>query len=236
MSIVWVWTIVVVLVLLVFFYSVAPALWTRVFRLSSVFKGHTRPEVCLTFDDGPHPVYTPQLLDALDKGGVRATFFVLAEKAELHADIVERMIKSGHDIQIHGNTHLFVPLLGPVRTARQIQGAAMRLQKKFHVQTKWYRPTWGLCNLYSFVSLKKSGHRLVTWSIMVGDWKCTPVDILRQRIASRLHPGAIIVLHDNDETFGAELEAPKSVIELIPHLVQDVHAKGYRFATLAEWF
>ncbi|MCL6593673.1 MAG: polysaccharide deacetylase family protein, partial [Alicyclobacillus sp.] len=199
-------------------YALLPNIWTRVLGRGGVRLLPGRPVVYLTFDDGPDPRYTGRLLDALAASRVPATFFVLSDKALRHPALVERMRAEGHSVQVHGQRHWLVPVLGPVLTARQLLGAATQLRQRFGLQTCWYRPTWGLCNAVTLALLPRSGHRLVLWSVMVGDWRRTPAAVLLARIAERLQPGGIIVLHDSDETFGAEAGAPESVIQLIPLL------------------
>ncbi|MDQ0191014.1 polysaccharide deacetylase family protein [Alicyclobacillus cycloheptanicus] len=224
-----------ILILIVLCYALIPNLLTRVFRVGAVTRGPAEPVVALTFDDGPDPNYTPALLDALRAAGVRATFFVIAEKALERPHIIERMRREGHDVQVHGYRHAFVPWLTPWAAIRQVAGAASALKQRFGIVTRFYRPTWGLCNLASFVPWWRASHRLITWSIMVGDWRVTEPEVLLQRILKRLRPGAVIVLHDSDETFGAEAGAPAGVIQLIPRLVEEVQARGYAFRTVAEW-
>ncbi len=219
-------------------YSGLPNLWVRVFHRRALralpASSENLHRVVLTFDDGPDAKYTPRLLDALHQAGVSATFFVIASKAERNPDIVQRMIEEGHDVQIHGYRHLMVPFLFPRATLMQVEGSSKVLQRKFGIESSWYRPTWGLCNAVTLFSKSARRYRLVTWSIMVGDWKQTRPETLLRRIRNKLHPGAVIVLHDSDETFGAETGAPDNVIELIPQLVNLVRSKGYEFVTLSQ--
>src|SRR6476646_3328751 len=82
-------------------YMFIPWVLTRIFGIGVFRKGRVRREVALTFDDGPDPEYTPQLLDLLKKHNVKATFFVLGQKAELNPDIILRIHEEGHQIGIH---------------------------------------------------------------------------------------------------------------------------------------
>lgn len=213
-----------------------PNLLVRVLRIGVLWRGPVEDKVvALTFDDGPDPRYTPRLLDVLDGAGVRATFFVIAEKAARQPEIIRRMLAAGHDVQVHGYRHLPVPLLSPGRTVEQVRGSARLLERQFGIRTRLYRPTWGLLNLVTLVSAACRSHRLVTWSIMVGDWRVTPPAVLQERIVGRMHPGAMIVLHDSDETWGAQPGAPDSVIAMLPELIAGLHRDGYRFQTVSEW-
>jgi peptidoglycan-N-acetylglucosamine deacetylase len=224
------WVIFGLILLVIFIYSIWPNLWTRVLRQSLHRGPNELRRVALTFDDGPHPMYTPRLLDALKEHGARATFFVIAEKASSYPDVICRMLSEGHDVEVHGYTHALVPILSPRLTIKQFDESQLLLRNQFGIEPRFYRPTWGLCNLWTLLRLQ--GMQLVTWSIMVGDWRKTAVKTLLSRIVRRLHPGAILVLHDSDEAFGAEAGAPESVIDLIGPLIRELHARGYTIDSL----
>ncbi|MFD1673204.1 polysaccharide deacetylase family protein [Alicyclobacillus fodiniaquatilis] len=228
------WIIAGLIVLMLLCYCVAPVIWTRTFRKSCIYQTNQSGTVSLTFDDGPHPVYTPQLLDVLNALNVKATFFVLSHRAKQHPALIERMIYEGHDVEVHGHRHWFVPLLHPSATYRQCIGASRALISAFDIDSRVYRPTWGACNLATLLFIRVHRMRLCTWSVMVGDWRKTAPAELVDRIAKKLTDGAIIVLHDSDHTLGAEHGAPKEVIAAIPAIVQLVRAQGYQFVTISE--
>ncbi|WP_245629105.1 polysaccharide deacetylase family protein [Alicyclobacillus shizuokensis] len=230
----WRWIAVAAFVLLCL-YALVPNLLIRLCRLWALRTGPARREIALTFDDGPDPKYTGRLLDALKAAGVRATFFVVGQKALAHPDLIRRMMAEGHQVEVHGWTHAFVPLLPPRRTLWQFRRTTDALGRTFGVRPRFYRPTWGALNAVT-LGLVFRTHRLVTWSIMVGDWRLQPPGQVLQRVVERLHPGAIVVLHDSDDTWGAETGAPEQVIALIPELAQRVRAAGYSFRTLDEWY
>ncbi|SFU86925.1 polysaccharide deacetylase family protein [Alicyclobacillus macrosporangiidus] len=231
------WLVVLVVAAVALGYAVMPNIWTRVFKRTALRRVPAAGRrVALTFDDGPDPKYTPRLLDVLAQCGVRATFFVIAEKAMRHAEIVERMIREGHEVAVHGMRHVLVPVLPPRSAWEQVFTAAEKLRERFGLSIRWYRPTWGLCNLPALWWTRggRRGLRMVTWSIMVGDWRRTAPGVLRSRILRRLHPGAILVLHDSDETWGSEAGAPERVIELMPELTEALAARGYRLGPLRD--
>lgn len=203
-------------------------------RKSSFHKTGRRGTVALTFDDGPHPKYTPELLDALRQSGVLATFFVLSTQAKLHVDIIQRMIDEGHDVQIHGSRHWFVPLLHPLAAKMQCFGAARTMKQLFGITCDVYRPTWGACNLATLLWVRLNGMKLCTWSVMVGDWRVTDSEVLVRRIEDKLTDEAIIVLHDSDVTLGAEAGAPASVITAIPQIVERVSSRGLKFVKISD--
>jgi len=224
----------IAIVIVLFVYAGLPNLLTRVFHLFVMQRGPRRPQVALTFDDGPDEDFTPRLLDELQKQQISATFFVLGEKAVQNPSLVQRMVAEGHDVQIHGWEHKPVPLMLPGQALRQITGTQRLLYEKFGVKADFYRPTWGLCNFATLLRPRGKVH-LVTWSVMVGDWRVTPSAELYRRIRRKLHPGAIIVLHDSDKTAGAERGAPLTVIEVVSKLAELTRDRGYSFCLLKDW-
>lgn len=223
-------------ILLVLCYCVVPNLWIRVLRRGVVWRGPGRAEIALTFDDGPDERYTGRLLDILREAGVPATFFVIGEKALRAPQLVQRMREEGHEVEVHGFRHLPVPLLSPARAMAQVGRTHQLLRDQFGVHTRWYRPPWGLCNAWSLFPAGRAGHRLITWSVMVGDWRLTPPQELRRRILRRLKPGAVIVLHDSDKTWGSQPGAPENVLAMLPSLIEQVRAQGYEFVRLDRWW
>jgi peptidoglycan/xylan/chitin deacetylase (PgdA/CDA1 family) len=231
----WPW-IIGLIVAAVLLYCVVPNVWIRVLRVGAVWRGPQQPAVALTFDDGPDPKYTGRLLDVLRDAGVNATFFVIGEKALRNPELIERMKREGHEVEVHGYQHVPVPLLSPGAAAGQVERTHHLLSERFGVRTRWYRPPWGLCNLASLFRRGRSSHRLITWTVMVGDWRVMPAQVLLARIMRKIRPGAIIVLHDSDETWGSEPGAPDNVIEMMPDLINAIRSRGYRFVRLCDWW
>lgn len=228
-----IWMVLGVVLLLLILYSGVPVLLTRVFHAWSHRRTAQVGQVALTFDDGPHPTYTPQLLDALRVHDVKATFFVIVDQARLYPDIVQRMVAEGHDVQVHGYQHWFVTLLDPWTTVRQCVRSRRDLERQFGVQSSVYRPPWGACNAFALYLMRKHHMKMCLWNVMVGDWRVTPAEEIVRRIEKKFTRDAIIVLHDNGN-FGAQREAPERVIEAIPGIVQLVKSRGCEFARISE--
>ncbi|HHY67393.1 MAG TPA: polysaccharide deacetylase family protein [Alicyclobacillus sp.] len=189
----------------------------------------------LTFDDGPSPEYTPKILEILRAEGVRATFFVLAEKALRYPDLIKMMVGEGHDVAIHGLTHRPLWLLGPGKTRQEVVEAAKRLEDTFGVQIRWYRPPWGLLNLPAYIWSLRQHIRPVLWSNMSWDWaaKGPPAELARRMIRT-MKDGAIVLLHDAGDTFGARRDAPAVVVEALPLFVEWAKENGWRLVKLSD--
>lgn len=229
-----IWIIFAIVAVLIL-YDGIPLFLSRVVPLAVFKRGPKEKVVFLTFDDGPDKAYTPLLLDVLKQCDVKATFFIIAQKAKQRSDLVQRMIQEGHQIEVHGYTHACVPLLMPAASMGQITQSIDVLSSQFGLVPTWYRPPWGLINLPAWLAAKQRRMRIIIWSIMVGDWRCTAPDLLLQRITRKLHDGAVIVLHDSDETAGAEPGAPINVIEMMPRLVNEIRNRGYAIELLNKW-
>ena len=101
------------------------------------------PAIALTFDDGPNPEYTPQLLDLLKKYGVKASFFVVGSKVKAYPDIIKRMSQEGHTIGIHHYDHISSWILSPFQLKKQLQMTEQAIMECTHEKVTFYRPPWG---------------------------------------------------------------------------------------------
>ncbi len=184
----------------------------------------------LTFDCGYENGFTGQILDILQKKGVRAAFFVTGDYLRRNADLVRRMEAEGHTVGNHTLTHpdlgklsgeaFAAELRGPEDLYREITGKEL---------PKFLRPPQGL---YSEASLKQAqdlGYRTVFWSLAYMDWKNDAQPSRASALSTlkgRTHDGAVILLHATSKTNAEILE------ELLTHW----EAQGYRFAALEELF
>ena len=179
----------------------------------------------LTFDDGPDTVYTNKLLDLLDQEQVPATFFMVAEAAQGHPDIVKRMKKSGYSIGIHSLSHQSAMLFGPGRTKRDLK-ESRKIMGKMGIDVKEYRPPWGHLNLMSLYCIRKMHLQLIFWDVMAQDWSAKETaDSICNKILRRVFPGAVICLHDGRGENGA----PGRTIEALKKAIPMLKAQGYEF-------
>lgn len=151
------------------------------------------PLIALTFDDGPHPDYTPRLLDLLERHGARATFFIVGEMAERYPEIVRRAAQAGHDLGNHTWDHPSLPFLASRERRAQLQRCRAVLAA--HGQ-RFFRPPYGHQSFASRVDAWRLGYTVVTWSLHVFDWLDHPAEWMAEELARQLAPGSIILLHD----------------------------------------
>lgn len=182
-------------------------------------KRHYNSGVAITFDDGPDPVYTPEILNILARYQVPATFFVVGEKAVKHPELIQQILAQGHQLGLHCQRHLHAWALNPRRTFHLWDEGAANLENLTGQRVELIRPPWGTFNLALWYWLKRNKRRAVLWSAEGHDWlkKRSPWQIA-SRVLKRTKPGVIIVLHDS----GGELRAPENTIQALPILCQKI--------------
>jgi peptidoglycan/xylan/chitin deacetylase (PgdA/CDA1 family) len=190
----------------------------------------TARRLALTFDDGPDPVWTPRLLDALGAAGVRGTFFVIGKRAAGEPALARRMVAEGHEVGSHSWSHRSLWLCGPRATATEIHRAHDRLADLTGVAPRHFRPPWGMVNAAMFPALRRVGERCVFWSIQPEGQRPRPAARQVAYVLSRAHPGAIVDLHDAEGTPAA----PARLLQALPALVDGLRAGGYAFTTVAD--
>lgn len=222
--------------LCVFIYSLAPTILIRLGRVGAVARaarGYGR--VALTFDDGPDPNYTPQILDILKRYRVKACFFVVGAKVRQYPDLTRQILQAGHAIGNHGFRHKAICLLSPRATRGEINETNIAIEELTGEKTVFCRPAWGLFNLFSVCYCWLKGQKVILWTYMSWDWtkKATPESICR-KVLGRLKDGDIIILHDSDSAPGAAKGSPAQVVAALPRILDGIEEKGLRVSSLEE--
>lgn len=153
-----------------------------------------RPLVALTFDDGPDPRYTSDLLRILGKYGAQATFFMVGARAQQHPDLVKEVFDAGHAIGNHSYDHPSFPEIGVWECIQQIRRCSKILG---HHESRICRPPFGHQSTGSYWCARLLGYEIVTWSSIPGDWVAMTSQEIAQRIVDQLNPGGIVLLHDS---------------------------------------
>jgi peptidoglycan/xylan/chitin deacetylase (PgdA/CDA1 family) len=190
-----------------------------------------QPTVALTFDDGPNPPRTDQVLEILASRNVRGTFFVIGKWADRYPQALERMIRAGHVIGNH--SYLHDPNLGDFDRAEAAIGNILGKPTGF---LRAHCFLYHLCE-QSPVALGPS-MRIVDSDVNPADWSLSdPEEILRRCLQSKeLQGGSIIDLHDGAETENdaARLERPLAMIAALPRLIDGLISRGYKLVGLDE--
>lgn len=194
-----------------------------------IFSGTTAcgKKIALTFDDGPHPVKTPQVLDLLEKHGVRATFFIVGSLAEYHPEIVKREAELGHELANHSYTHPRLSKLTESEIKLEIERADAAIKKATGVAPRLFRPPEGAYSKDIVGIASALGKETIIWTVDTMDWARSPCEKIVENVKANVTSGSIILFHDctRDGTFTLE-----ALAELLPYL----KSQGYEFVTVSE--
>lgn len=178
-------------------------------------------KIAITFDDGPHPSYTAQLLDGLKERGIRATFFVTGEHAELHPDIIDRMFKEGHLIGNHTYSHIQLTKNNRDKFKNELIKTNEILKEITGEEVQYVRPPYGSWDK----SFEKELNMFpVLWTVDPLDWSSRNVGRITEKIVTKTGENDIILMHDYYDT--SVTAALKAIDELME--------EGYTFVTVEE--
>ena len=177
--------------------------------------------VALTFDDGPSPRCTPQLLDGLKARNVHATFFVVGCQVVKDPDIVERMAAEGHQVGNHSYDHKELDKLSVREAAEDMAKNDALLHRLLGAGDYWVRPPYGLLSEEERQALTVP---VIGWSVDTEDWKSKNAEKILDILYRQISDGDIILLHDR------YLNSVSAALQAIDHLRQ----QGYHFVTVSE--
>lgn len=203
-------------------------------NLPSRFSGRTvthsrgpsnQPYVAMTFDDGPHPQNTPRLLDILRTRNIKATFYVIGRNVDRYPHIVRRIVAEGHEIGNHTYTHRKLTSLGDSEVRKEMRRTEDAIVRAAAVKPRTMRPPYGaLFQRQRGLIFSDFNYPTIMWSVDPNDWKRPGPSVVRSRILSGAHNGAIILAHD--------LHAP--TIDAMPRTFDGLLSKGYQFITVSQ--
>jgi peptidoglycan/xylan/chitin deacetylase (PgdA/CDA1 family) len=184
----------------------------------------TRRCVALTFDDGPSPVDTPRLLDILREKKIRATFFVVGERAEQYPEIIRRECREGHLIANHTWSHpsLFC-FLTPAGLRAEIQRGEAIIQQISGVRPRYFRSPVGLRHPLLGLYLQQDGLEYISWRLRTWDTVSDDPGRLSDRILREVAPGDIILMHDRRAS-GAGV-----MLQALPGVIDQLRNRGFEF-------
>ena len=190
--------------------------------------------IALTFDDGPSPPYTEQILDILREHQVPATFFVCGRNVEKHPDLLRRIVAEGHEVGNHTYSHPFVFFKSRRRIAEEIDRTQAIIEKVAGIHPNIFRPPYGARWFGLIPTLLERDMHLVLWSAAGYDWKKDVQGITKSALRE-LKPGAVLLLHDGRETRpAAEVDRSRTVLAL-PAIIAGARHRGYTFAPLKDF-
>jgi polysaccharide deacetylase len=200
--------IILIYILLWCCYSILPTIYFKF-----IYK-ETYPcsELLLTFDDGPNPMYTEQVLAILKQHNTKACFFVIAEKVEKYPDIIKKIHQEGHEIGLHCYHHTHPVLWGIWKTKQDMQKSKQILESH-GIKPSYYRPPHGWVNLAMIIISKKWNLPLKLWTCIVGDWKEDKNwKEIYDAMLKEKQTGGVICLHDSNHKVNSPSKAPENTI------------------------
>ncbi|RWD00928.1 MAG: chitooligosaccharide deacetylase NodB [Mesorhizobium sp.] len=199
--------------------------------------GTARRSVYLTFDDGPDPFFTPQILDVLAQNGVPATFFVIGACAAEHPDLIQRMIAEGHEVGNHTMSHpdLSKCDLGDVqREVFEANRAIMAACPQASI--RYIRAPYGAWSEEVFTASEIAGLAALHWSIDPKDWSRPGTNAIVDAVLAAVRPGAIVLLHDgcppDESRRSAQASLRHQTVMALSNLIPALHACGYEIRSL----
>lgn len=183
--------------------------------------------VALTFDDGPHPTYTAQVLDLLARYGAKGTFFVVGQHAEKNPALVLRMHEEGHELANHTYTHPFTKSVS--KTMKEIEQTNETLYSIIGDSPRLFRPVEGYYTDKLVDEVVKAGYKIVMWSWHqdTEDWKNPGVENIISRVLDGVEEGNVILFHDGG---GNREQTVQALEEILPELEK----QGYTFITISD--
>ncbi len=180
----------------------------------------------LTFDCGyEHENLTSRVLDVLKEKGVTATFFCTLDHIKKETDLICRMIKEGHIVGNHSTTHPSFATISREKMAKEIEETENYLRTNFGYAAKYFRFPAGEYNESALELISSLGYRSVFWSVAYDDWDTSKVrgkDYAIEKVMSRLHPGAVILLHS----------VSKDNADALGEIIDKARAEGYKFESI----
>ncbi len=180
--------------------------------------------LALTFDDGPVPQYTPQVLDVLDRHGVKATFFCIGDNARRFPELVREIVARGHTLGNHTQTHRSLLLAGSARVTQELDQAQAALHAAGGGRPIYFRCPKGYKNPFVARVLRRRGMQLVGYGYPIWDVENPPPAQLVARALQRAAAGDIIVMHDG---FPAGKPGRRdSLVAALPEIIAGLLARG----------
>lgn len=186
----------------------------------------TRPgstSVAFTFDDGPHPVWTPMVLDVLKRYRVKATFFVVGSKAQQYPGLIRRMIREGHSVQNHTYSHAWLTGCSDAVASLEISRGCDVIEAAAGVQPRCLRPPFGAINSRIESISTRERQAIVMWDVDPQDWRYPSTSWVVAHVTSRTEGGDIVLFHDGSGPTAARA---------LPRIIEILRGRGLTFSSI----
>lgn len=192
------------------------------------YHGNTNlPEVSLTFDDGPNPPYTSQVLAILQHYGITATFFDVGRQVQAYPDLVRQEYGSGHSVGNHTWGHANLPALSAPSVIWQLTTDEDIIEHTIGVRPVFFRPPYGAFNTLTLEDINKFGLIAFMWSVDPRDWSRPGVKAIVARVLYQTRNGSVILMHDGGGNRSQTVAA-------LPIIIESLQQRGFRFVSLQQ--
>ena len=174
-------------------------------------------KIAITFDDGPHPTLTPQILEILKKYEIQATFFMVGVNVTNYPETAKAVISEGHEVGNHTYSHRAMGKMDPVSIARELEDCEDALEELCEYRPHLFRPPQGAVNTYVEHCAAAEDYTLILWSLDTRDWECKSTEQIVDEVLSKVQPGDIILMHDY---IGTHSKTPEALEILLPKLLE----------------
>jgi polysaccharide deacetylase family sporulation protein PdaB len=197
----------------------------RGLRYDKLLHGDTsKRQIAITFDDGPHPEYSPQLLAILKKYKAKATFFLVGEKAEQAPDLVRAEVAAGHCVGNHTYHHVNLTKIPNEDVAAEIKACGDVLRKITGQAPHLFRPPGGDYDKQVAETAEALGYTMVLWTDDPGDYASPGDKVIETRVLDHVSNGGIVLIHDGVQ----------QTVDVLPQILGYLKGKGYEFVTIDE--
>ena len=215
------------------------SVWLIVFQYSSTIFGlpeygnvycrnsSNSGKIALTFDDGPHPRYTEEILNILAEYNIKATFFIIGVNAENYPEDLQKIIESGCEIGNHTYSHVRINKLDQTQIRHQITKCEDTLYQLTGIRPCVFRPPEGILSKCLNNIVEEMNYNVVLWSIDTLDWAMNPSEKISETVMKNLKGGDIILMHDY-------VSGGNTTCEALRLIIPQILAKGYEFVTVSE--
>ena len=182
------------------------------------------PRISLTFDDGPHPIWTPRVLGALERARTRATFFVVAPLARRFPHVISDILRYGHEVEFHCTEHVRHTEQSPREVEFDVRNGLRELWRQ-GIHPRFWRPPWGVIAPFTMGIACTFGLELALWTEGTRDWRGDPASKMLECVGPELRPGSIVLMHDGIGPGALRCDCGETVA-LVGPLVERIRSLG----------
>lgn len=184
-------------------------------------------QIALTFDDGPHPRITPQILEILNEYGIKATFFVIGVNSKNYSKQLKQIADGGHEIGNHTYSHKILKSMSKEEIEKEILDTETQVEKITNITPNLLRPPCGIYDETLIEIAQEKDLKVVLWTVDSHDWSHRTVANIVQNVTKNASNGDILLFHDY---VSGEYNTPNALRKIIPLLIK----QGYEFVTVSE--